>query len=184
MEIAMTRSYLLKFPAALACLTFAFAAAAVDSKLDRSDASFLRQAAENGHAEVEGSKLAVQKAADPKVKAFAQQMIDDHTKAGTELKALADAKGVKVSDEPSLAQKASLKVLASHEGAKFDKAYAESLGVKAHQDTVKLFKKAANDAKDADIKAFAAKTLPTLEHHLKMAQDLKVATDSQSAKAP
>jgi putative membrane protein len=110
-------------------------------------------------------------------------MVDDHTKAGNELKALADAKGVKVPDEPSMAQKASITVLASQEGAKFDKNYSESIGVKAHEDTVKLFKKAAADAKDADIKAFATKTLPTLEHHLQMAKELKTGTDPKTAKA-
>lgn len=172
----------LKCGTALAAITLAFAAVAADSKLNRSDESFLRQAAENGHAELEGSKLALKNAADPKVKAFAQQMVDEHTKAGNALKSLADAKGVKVPDEPSLAQKASLKVLASHEGAKFDKNYAESIGVKAHEDTVKLFKKAAADAKDADVKAFATKTLPTLEHHLQMAKDLQVTTE-KTAKA-
>lgn len=173
---------ILKCGTALAAVTLAFGAIAADNKLHRSDESFLRQAAENGHAEVEGSKLAVQKATDPKVKAFAEKMVDDHTKAGNELKALADTKGVKISDEPSMAQKASLKVLASQDGAKFDKNYAESIGVKAHEDTVKLFKKAAADAKDADVKAFAAKTLPTLEHHLQMAKDLKVSTE-KTAKA-
>jgi putative membrane protein len=172
----------LKCGTALAAVTLAFAAVAADSKLDRSDESFLRQAAENGHAEVEGSKVALKNGSDPKVKAFAQKMVDDHTKAGNELKALADTKGVKVPDEPSLAQKASIKVLASQDGAKFDKNYAESIGVKAHEDTVKLFKKAAADAKDADVKAFATKTLPALEHHLQMAKDLH-ATTEKTAKA-
>jgi putative membrane protein len=183
MENPMSR-IILKCAAALAGMAFALSAVAADNKLDRSDESFLRQAAENGHAEVEGSKLAVQKASDAKVKSFAQKMIDDHTKAGNELKTLADAKGVKVSSEPSLAQQASLKMLASQEGAKFDRSYADSLGVKAHEDTVKLFKKAASDAKDPEIKAFAGKTLPTLEHHLQMAKELKAGTDQKNAKAP
>lgn len=175
---------ILKCGGALAAATLAFAAVAADSKLQRADESFLRQAAESGHAEVEASKVALQRAGDPKVKAFAQQMIDEHTKAGNELKALADAKGVKVPDEPSMAQKASIKVLASQEGARFDKNYAEAIGVKAHEDTVKLFKKAATDAKDADVKAFAGKTLPALEHHLKMARDLMADTAQKTAKAP
>ena len=137
------------------------------------DASFIKDAAEAGNMEVEGSQLALNKAASADVKSFAQQMIDDHTKASQELAALASSKGVKLPDGPSLTQKAKLKMLGTHDGAKFDASYAENVGVKAHEDAVKLFTKASTDAKDADVKAFAAKTLPTLQHHLEMARQLQ-----------
>ena len=140
-----------------------------------SDAAFMKDAAQAGNFEVQGSQLALTKASSAQVKTFAQQMIDDHTKAGQELATLAASKGVKLSNEPSIAEKAKLKLLGTHEGAKFDAKYAESVGVSAHEDAVKLFTKAASEAKDADVKAFAAKTLPTLQHHLQMAQDLKAA---------
>lgn len=142
------------------------------SKLSRSDANFMKDAAKAGAAEIESSKLAAQKATDPKVKSFAQQMVDDHTKAAAELKTLAQSKGVELPDDPSLMQKGKLKALSSADGTKFDQRYAESMGVKAHEDTVKLFQKAANSAKDADVKAYAAKTLPTLQQHLQMAREL------------
>ncbi len=144
-------------------------------KLPHADTAFLKQAAQNGHTEVEGSKLALTKGVNPQVKTFAQQMVDDHTKAGDELTALAASKGVEVPKSPSVAQKAKLKILSMRDGASFDEHYAESIGVKAHEDTVKLFKKAAGDVKDADVKAFITKTLPTLEHHLQMARDLHAA---------
>ena len=148
-------------------------------KLARADAAFLKQAAQNGHAEVQGSKLALDKGTHAQVKAFAQQMVDDHTKVAQELSALASDKGVDVPSEPSLAQKAKLKLLAQRDGESFDRHYAESVGVSAHEDTVKLFKKAAAEAKDADVKAFATKTLPTLEQHLQHARDLKAATSKK-----
>lgn len=149
-------------------------------KLARADAAFLKQAAQNGHAEVQGSKLALDKGTHAQVKAFAQQMVDDHTKVAQELSALASNKGVDLPSEPSLAQKAKLKLLAQRDGEGFDRHYAESVGVSAHEDTVKLFKKAAAEAKDADVKAFATKTLPTLEQHLQHARDLKASTDKKS----
>lgn len=149
------------------------------NKLARADAAFLKQAAQNGHAEIEGSKLALTKGTHAQVKAFAQQMIDDHTKASKELSALAADKGVEVPTEPSIAQRAKLKLLEQRDGDSFDRHYAESIGVAAHEDTVKLFKKAAQEAKDADVKAFATKTLPTLEQHLQHARDLKAATDKK-----
>ena len=149
------------------------------TRLAREDTAFLRQAAENGHAEVEGSKLADRKATNDKVKAFAKQMIDDHMKADSELKALASSKGVQVPSEPSTAQKARLKRLEAADGSQFDQRFADELGVKAHEDTVKLFQKAAKDAKDPDVKAWASKTLPTLEQHLVQARELKTAVSAR-----
>lgn len=161
--------------------TSAAQAARAATKPARADAAFMKQAAQNGHAEVEGSKLALTKAVNTQVKGFAQQMVDDHTKSSEELKALAASKGVKLPTEPSMAQKARLKLLQGADGAEFDKRYAEQLGVKAHEDTLKLFQKAAANAKDPDVKAFATKTLPALQHHLQMARELKGVTDKQSA---
>jgi putative membrane protein len=154
------------------------------AKLARADVAFLKQAAQNGHAEVESSKLALTKASNTQVKGFAQQMVDDHTKAGQELAALASSKGVAVPSEPSVAQKAKIKMLSGAEGASFDKRYADSMGVAAHQDTIKLFQKASTGAADPDVKAYAAKTLPTLQHHLQMAKELKTVTAKDGAKKP
>jgi putative membrane protein len=140
--------------------------------MPRTDANFMKQAAENGHAEVEAGKVALQKASDPAVKKFAQQMVDDHTKVGDELKALASSKGVELPAEPSLVQKGKMKVLGTTDGNRFDRHYVGSMGVAAHVDTVKLFRKAAADANDPDVKAFARKTVPGLEHHLEMAKTL------------
>lgn len=148
--------------------------------LAKQDAQFLQQAAQNGHAEVESSKLAQTKATTPQVKAFAEQMVADHTKTGEELKTLAQSKGVQVPAEPSDKQKSKLQKLGSAEGAKFDKQYASEMGVDAHEDTVKLFKKGASQAKDPDVKAFAERTLPTLEHHLSMAKELKSTVDKST----
>jgi putative membrane protein len=147
--------------------------AAKGSSLSREDAGFLSQAAQNGHAEIESSKLAMEKATDPKVKEFAKRMIDDHTKANEELKALASSKGVEVPDDPSLLQKGKSKLmLSTADGADFDRRYAESMGVTAHEDTIELFEKAAKSAQDPEIKAFAQKTLPKLQEHLQMAQEM------------
>jgi putative membrane protein len=142
----------------------------------RGDKNFLEAAAHAGHTEVEGSKLAQTKAASGDVKKFAETMIKDHTKVGDELDQLAASKNVKVPTEPSLTQKAKLKMLGAYDGANFDKHYAREIGVSAHEDTVKLFRKAVKEAKDPDVKAFAEKTLPGLEHHLEMARTLASTT--------
>jgi putative membrane protein len=147
------------------------------------DKDFLENAAQGGLAEVEGSKLAQSKSSNADVKQFAEQMITDHTKANQELIALAKQKGYTPPDEPSIIQRTKLKALSVMDGAGFDKMYASQIGVSAHEDTVELFQKASADAKDPDIKAWASKTLPTLEHHLEMAKALqeKVGKEGTSA---
>ena len=167
--------------AATVALAAALGAHAADTsaKLSHQDKSFIKDAAEAGNAEVEGSKVAVSQSANGDVKAFAQQMVDDHGKAGSELKALADQKGVKVSDEPSTLKKTEIKMLSGRKGSSFDQHYADSIGVKAHEDTVKLFQKEVDKGTDADVKAWAQKTLPALQHHLEMARQLKAKTDAE-----
>ena len=155
------------------------AQAQAPAKLSGQDKSFLKDAAEGGNAEVSGSQVALEKSSSADVKAFAQMMVDGHGKAGTELKGLADQKGVKVSDTPSLAKKTEIKLLSERKGASFDQHYADSIGVKAHEDTIKLFQKEVDKGSAPDVKAWAAKTLPALQHHLEAAQALKTKTDAE-----
>jgi putative membrane protein len=142
----------------------------------RSDADFMKQAAQNGAAEIEASQLALQKAQRPEVKAFAEKMVADHTKTSDELKQLAASKKVTLPEGPSVKQKAELKMISAGDDAKFDERYAKTFGVKAHQETIKLFEEAAKSATDAEVKAFAQKTLPALNHHLEMARTLESGT--------
>lgn len=158
--------------AAAAALLLATGAWAQDN-VAHVDAAFMKNAAESGLAEVQASQMAVNKAANTQVKSFAQQMVEDHTKANDELKALASSKGVTLPTEPSMMQRAKLKLLDHATGADFDKRYADSFGLKAHEDTVSAFQKETQKGKDADVKAWAGKTLPTLQHHLEMAKDLE-----------
>ena len=148
------------------------------TQLERSDRNFLENAAQSGHAEIEGSRLAQTKARNPEVKAFAEQMIQDHTMVNRELVALAQQKGYTPPTEPSLLQQAELKALSITDDA-FDTTYASRIGVAAHESAVKLFREGAAQAKDPDIKAFATKHLPALEQHLEMARALEQKVDAK-----
>jgi|GEM_PF-2009601 len=143
-----------------------------DSKPAHADAAFMDDAAHAGHYEVEAAQLALKKGQSDAVKGFAKRMIDDHTAASQQLASLAAAKNHKLPDGPSLVQKGKLKLLGTHDGAKFDKSYIDGLGPKAHKETIELFEKASSKAHDPDVKAFADKTLPTLREHLKLAEEL------------
>jgi putative membrane protein len=136
-----------------------------------SDQQFALKAALAGHAEVAAGKLA-QSRGTADVQKFGAQMVEDHSKAGAELKQIADAKGMKLPDGPDAAQKALGARLERLQGPEFDHFYVQEAGVKDHKAAVDLFSAEANNGKDPELKAFAAKTLPTIKHHYQMAQDL------------
>jgi putative membrane protein len=149
------------------------------AKLDRADRKFIEKAAVGGVTEVEMGKLGQEKASSGQVKQFAARMAQDHSKANDELKQLAQAKGVAVPETPDKAHKGDMDKLAKLSGAQFDRQYMAHM-VDDHQKTVAEFKKASESAKDSEVKAFAAKTLPTLQDHLTQAQSLNESVKSAS----
>ncbi|MDO9405247.1 MAG: DUF4142 domain-containing protein [Polaromonas sp.] len=149
-----------------------------DGKLVRADAKMLGDLAQGNRAEVAAGKLALEKSQDANVKKFAQQMIDDHGKALTEVESLASAKGVSLPDGVGAKHKAKETTLKPLSGKLFDRQYAKHAGVGDHEATVRLLKTMQTDGKDADVKALATKLLPTVEHHLMMAKELAAAKTS------
>jgi putative membrane protein len=135
------------------------------------DATFIREAAMDGMAEVEHGRLAETNAESADVKQFAQRMVTDHSKANDELKGLASQKNVTLPTALDQKHQAAHDRLAKLKGAAFDKAYMAHM-VTAHQQAVSLFEKESKGGKDADAKAWAAKTLPTLQEHLKQAREV------------
>jgi putative membrane protein len=132
---------------------------------------FAAKAATGGLAEVELGKLAVEKGADASVKEFGQRMVADHTRANAELKAVAAKKNIQLPADLTSEQKEMRDKLAKLSGAEFDKEYMEDM-VKDHEEDVEDFKTQAEKGTEPDIKSFAAKTLPTLQSHLQMAQEV------------
>ena len=136
------------------------------SALSHSDRSFLEKAAKSGMKEVDVSKAVEPRLVDPQVKSFAQMMVADHTAANSELVALAARKGVSLPSD-------NLKVIEkwSKNNKDVDDEYVEEMK-DDHEEAVKLFEKASK-SDDADIAAFARKTLPSLQNHLAMVKQLK-----------
>ncbi|WP_157991501.1 DUF4142 domain-containing protein [Caldimonas tepidiphila] len=139
----------------------------------QADAHFMRQAAHSGFAEVEGSRLAQQKASNPSVRSFADRMVLDHRRSNEELAKLAASKGVDVPKEPSPAQQARIKALGTLEGAAFDRQYVDQMGVMAHENSISLYRQASTNSQDPEVKAFATRMLPALNMHLDMAKQLQ-----------
>lgn len=161
--------------------TMPAATSASGARTAHADSSFLKNAAEANFAEINAANLALQKGTSADVKTFAQKMADDHKKADSDLQTLAASKDVKLPTDASMVQKGKAKLLEQRDGTSFDHHYAENQ-VGAHKDAVKLFEKAAKDAKDADVKAWAAKMLPTLQQHLQEAQALEKTTKAADKK--
>jgi putative membrane protein len=125
--------------------------------------------AKGGIAEVELGKLAMEKAASAEVKQFAQRMVDDHGKANDELKTIAQSKNITLPTSVDPDQRALHDRLSKLSGQAFDRAYMQAM-VADHRKGVSAFRTEAMSGKDPEFKAFASKTLPTLEDHMKMAE--------------
>ncbi len=142
------------------------------ANLSRGDRNFFEKAAKSGMKEVAVSRATLDRLTNPQVKQFAQMMVSDHSNANTELMALAQKKGVVLppkDDQVKLTDKWSKKT------DDVDEDYIEEM-VDDHEEAVKLFEEASRSA-DADIAAFANKTLPKLRQHLTMAKDLEKLVD-------
>ncbi len=134
--------------------------------------SFTTKAAQGGMSEVQLGNLALAKAQSADVKQFAQQMVTDHTKANNDLKEVAAKKSVALPTDINNEQKELMEKLSKLSGAEFDKEYVKAM-VEDHEKDVKEFKAQSESGTDSDVKAFAAKTLPTLQSHLDMIKGIK-----------
>jgi len=135
-------------------------------------ADFVTEAATSDMLEIASSQIALQKGS-AEDKAFAQQMITDHTKTSNELKALATQSDVNAPLPAGLdsSSQKSLDSLNADKAEDFSADY-ESMQLKAHKDAVSLFQRYADGGDNAALKDWAAKTLPALQHHLEMAKML------------
>jgi putative membrane protein len=136
-------------------------------------ADFVKEVAISDMFEIQSSKLAQDKGNAPE-KAFASQMVTDHTKTSEDLKGLVSSGKVKAELPTALdsGHQSKLDKLKSASGKDFSSDF-DSDQVSAHKDAVSLFERYAKGGDNADLKNWAGKTLPALKHHLEMAQNLK-----------
>ncbi len=158
-------------------------AAGLGSTATRGDAlaaaAFVRAAATSDLYEMEASRLAEQRSQNAEVKRFAQHMLRDHGKTTGELKGmLPQLQGVSAQQMATSLDRqhqALLEQLQGAQGAEFDRAFARQQ-VQSHQAAVDLFRAYAQSGDDARLKQWASQTLPSLEEHLREAQQLQRGT--------
>jgi putative membrane protein len=139
-------------------------------KLSWGDRRFVTKAADGGQAEVQTAQLAAQRATNPEVKTFAQKLVDDHTKVNSELMTIASQKNVKIDTDDD--KDRAYNRLNKKSGSEFDQEFVEHM-IDEHEKDIKMFEKAASDAKDPEIRAFASKHVGHLREHLQTAQGLR-----------
>jgi putative membrane protein len=130
----------------------------------------VKEAAIGGMAQIQLGNLARDKASSNDVKQFGERMAADHARAGDELKQLAQQKKITLPTDLDAQHKATVDRLSKLSGAEFDKAYMKEV-LSGHKHDVSVFKKESTAAKDADVKSFASRTLPTLQDHRKLAEN-------------
>jgi putative membrane protein len=141
------------------------------SRLPMGDAHFAKEAAQGGMAEVKLGQLAQEKGANDSVKSFGKRMVDDHSKAGDKLREVTSRENITLPMDISAKDQATYDRLSKLNGAAFDRAYARDM-VKDHETDVAAFQKEANTGRDDSLKGFASETVPTLQDHLKQAEEM------------
>ena len=145
-------------------------AATAGAKLSWGDRRFVTKAADGGQTEVQIAQLAAQRATNTEVRAFAQKLVDEHSKVNSELLGLASQKNVKVDTDDD--KDRAYKRLNKKSGAEFDEEFVEHM-IDEHEKTIKMFEKASTDTKDSELRAFASKHVSALRSHLQQAQSLR-----------
>ena len=135
------------------------------------DHNFIMDAAMGGMLEVELGRWAAQKGTSEAVKQFGQRMVDDHGKANQELMSLASSKGMTLPTALDEKHQKDVTKISSLSGAEFDRAYSKMM-LKDHEKDVKEFERQSTRGGDPDLRAFATRTLPTLQEHLQLARTL------------
>ncbi len=139
-------------------------------KLSWTDRRFVTKAAEDGQDEVQLAQLASQKASNPDVRNYAQQLVEQHQQVNSELMSIANQRNLKLDKDESNSR--AYKRLNKASPQDFDREFVAHM-IDEHEKDIKLFQKAASDAKDSQVREFASKHVADLQQHLQMAQHLQ-----------
>jgi putative membrane protein len=138
------------------------------SGLRSNEAQLLDRFAQTQLAEIAAARLAVQKAENPHIAQYAQQLLNDHTQSNSQLNQLASQKGTALPANLDRNSRVRLDQLAQLQGAAFDRAYLEQT-IETNNSSINDLQQAARSTKDPEIQAFIAQTLPIQQQHLQLA---------------
>jgi putative membrane protein len=149
------------------------------AKLSDNEKQLLQKIADADKAEIEMGQLAQSNAASPKVKDFAQKLVDDHTQNNQQLQQIAQQKGLQLQDQEKPDEQSMKSKLEKTKGAQFDKAFLQH----ERDDHAKLLKELQqqqDQVQDPDVKSFVSQTITAVQQHLDAAQGSKATSTPPS----
>lgn len=146
-------------------------ATTTQSMQNSADRTFMSSAAEANLAEIDTAKMVGQKSTDPAVKDFANRMVTDHTQASRGLASLAEVSAIKLPTEPGVMERNQKNELQKLSGAKLDDAYLRD-ELQGHKEAIAAFENEIENGQNQEVKNYAVKTLPTLQDHIRIAEDV------------
>jgi putative membrane protein len=146
-------------------------ALAQTSSTSPSDQQFVDFAAQTDMMEAHLGQLAGEQAAGQNIKDFAQMLVTDHSNDYQQLTVAASKASLTVPKGLDAAHDKMIAPLAKMKGTAFDHRFAQEM-IAGHQKAMGAYQREAQNGQNADLKAYANQTLPTLEKHLQAAQDL------------
>lgn len=164
----------ISFAAALLCLTLGALAqnpSKEKSRMNQQDKDFAKLAAQANRGEIEIGTLAQQKASNDAVKEFGKRMVEDHTNAGHELRNWSAQTNFMLPTGITADDSSTKSSLSSESGTQFDRKYMQSQ-LKDHKQVIAAFEKEIQDGQDPQLKQIAAKILPVLQDHVRLAEDV------------
>jgi putative membrane protein len=159
-------------PVALFTVLAAIPGASAQTRANSNDAKFIEKMAGDGTAEVELGKLAEQKSSNPQVKTFAQRLVSDHSKANQQLMSIAQRDSVSPPKSADKEHSALQARLAKLNGQAFDRAFVQAQ-VEDHQKDIQYLQQQARAVQDPNLKSFIQQTLPVMQQHLQMAEQIE-----------
>lgn len=145
-------------------------AATAEARVSSGDRELIRDIAQANLGEIDTGKLALEKSEDEKIRKFAQLMIDDHTKALEELRALAQSKGITLPEETDLQHKTLHTALGLLSGSTFDAQYIARIGIGDHERAEQLLDKTIRETSDQELKVYAERNIKVVQRHLSVAR--------------
>jgi putative membrane protein len=147
------------------------------------DVAFALKSAQCSQGEVRLGKLALEKATSPSIRAFGQQMIDEHSKAIEKLTSLAAKQNLTLPESLNADDQAIYTKLLVEAGAKFDHDYVKAM-LNDRKDQAKACQEELKKGRDPLMKAFAEETLPRLQLHLQNIEAIRSGAGSSSEHSP
>jgi putative membrane protein len=123
--------------------------------------------------EIQSSQLALQKSRNPRVRRFAQQMIDEHTRMSTELSTAVRSTGPSLTVPTAMDNRhqSAMQDLQGVTGREFDRMYLTAQ-INAHNEALVVNQNYAQIGDDPALKQLASNAIPTIQEHLNQAQQI------------